>query len=546
MIRRPWWLLALVVAVLALAASASSILNGYAYDDVGLILTSNRMHSMRGWFGEFARSYWPSADGYRPLTIIAFRAQWVLGDGSPVVFHAINIALHVATSVLVFWFARLILPLAAAWVAAALYAVHPVHVEAIANIVGQSDLVVALLLVPAMGIYVRARHTGPLSAKQWLAIGALYAVACLVKEHAIVLPVLLVLAEATVVADLAPLRQRLVAMRLPLLALTALAVAYLWARSLVVTGPASGFQPYIVFSALDLSGGDRVLTMIGAAPEWFRLFLWPARLMTQYAPPYIDVAQGPSVTQLPGLLLLLGTIGLAIACWRRSPVTSFGIVWVIVTLLPASNFLLPAGFIIAERTLLLPSIGAMIAVASVVPWLYERFGEGRSVRGLAVAALALVLALGIARSHTRNPVWRNDQTLHTQGVIDSPDSYRAHFQLGFFYVNNGRYLEGERHYRRAIELFPHDPLLAYTFAEQLRVAGSCEAAIPLYRWLFAKQPEGRLGHLGHAYCLLQRREYDAARAETLLWLRRGGRVSLGRELLASVKAARDSAGVRNQ
>jgi hypothetical protein len=63
----------------------------------------------------------------------------------------------------------------------------------------------------------------------------------------------------------------------------------------------------------------------------------------------------------------------------------------------------------------------------------------------------------------------------------------------------------------------------------------------LYRWLFEKQPDARLGHMGHAHCLLQRNEYEAARAETLLWLSRGGRISLGRELLASVKAARDSA-----
>lgn len=542
MTRRTWWLLASVIAALALAASASSLANGYAYDDVGLILSSNRMHSLQGWFGEFARSYWPGADGYRPLTIIAFRAQWALGDGAPIVFHATNVALHIAGAVLVFWLAGMLLPVQAAWVAAALYAVHPVHVEAIANIVGQSDLIVAVLFLTAIGLYARARRVGPVGRREWIAIAVLYAAACLVKEHAIVLPALILLAETTILVDAAPLRQRLATIRAPILALTAIALAYLWARSVVLSGPASGFQPYIVFSALDLSNTDRVLTMIGAAPEWVRLLLWPARLMTQYAPPYIEIAQGPGVTQLPGLFLILGTVGLAAACWRRSPVTSFGIGWVIITLLPASNFILPAGFIIAERTLLLPSVGAMIALASALPWLQARLGWGelRAARASAALVVALLLGLGIARSYTRNPVWRDDRTLHEQGVVDSPDSYRAHFLLGVHYVNLGRYREGETHYRRAIELFPHDPLLAWALAEQLRSVGRCEAALPFYRWLFSKEPESRVGHLGHAYCLLQRKEYDAAREETLLWLRRGGSVPLGRQLLDSVKAARYS------
>ena len=55
------------------------------------------------------------------------------------------------------------------------------------------------------------------------------------------------------------------------------------------------------------------------------------------------MAQGVSAQQLPGLLVLLGVVGLTIACWRRSPVTSFGLAWVVLTLLPASNFVVPAG-----------------------------------------------------------------------------------------------------------------------------------------------------------------------------------------------------------
>ncbi|HMC54408.1 MAG TPA: tetratricopeptide repeat protein [Gemmatimonadaceae bacterium] len=545
--RRTWWLLALLIAVLALAASVTSLRNGFAYDDVYLIARSPRMHTLAGWWREFAHTYWPEdagGDGYRPLTIIAFRAEWALGTGNPFVFHAVNVVLHAITSVVVLWLATAMMPVGAAAVAGAVYAVHPVHVEAVANVVGQSELWVALLISLAMAVFVHGRRAGALTPPRWAAIAALYAAGLLFKEHAIVLPALLLLAEATVVPDRAPVLQRIGRLRLAVLGLTVVALLYLWARSVVVVGGFSGFQPYIVFQALSLSAGDRVLTMIGAAPEWLRLFLWPARLMTEYAPPYIDIAQGASITQLPGLLVLVGILGLLVACWRRSPVTSFGIGWLVITLLPASNFLIPAGFIIAERTLLLPSVGVVIAIASAVPWLYARAERRRLTEYVAAGALALVLALGVWRSATRNPVWKDNETLFRQAIKDSPESYRAHFMLGVMLFEELRKTEGEGHYRTALRMFPYDPLMAFALAEQYRKAGMCEPAITLYRWLYTIEPNSDRGHLGFASCLLTALHLDEAKAEALRAIRGGGRLASARELIRAADMARDSLAAR--
>lgn len=542
MTRRQWWLAALVVAALALAAAHTSLANGFAYDDTYILVKAGR-HSMAGWWRDFATTYWPvsmGGDGYRPLTVIAFRAEWVLGGGQPGFFHAVNVGLHVVTSVAVFAFAASLLPSAAALLVAALYAVHPVHVEAIANVVGQSELAVALLIVLAVWAYVRARNAGTLGWPMWLGIGALYLAGCFFKEHAIVLPALLLVAEMTVVVDRSPSRLRWTRLRGWYLALTALALAYLWARSRVVLGGGAGFVPFLPFQVVKFEPLDRVLTAIGVVPEWVRLFLWPSRLSAQYSPPFVEIAQGPSVSQLPGALLLLGLLGLTAACWRRSPVTSFGIAWAVLTLLPSSNFLIPAGFIIAERTLLLPSVGAMIAIASAVPWLYERV-EGNRAAQLALGALAVaVIALGALHSSARNPVWRDNETLFTQSVIDAPDSYRAHHMLGQMYFERGDRALGEQHLRRALELFPHDPVVAYLLAEEYRKVGWCRPAIPLYQSAFAIAPAMRKSQYGLAVCQLEALDLDAARATALSTLRWGGDLKTARDILAAARVGRDS------
>lgn len=543
MSRPVWWLLALPVAALALAASANSIVNGFTYDDVELIAKSSRIHTLDGWWREFARTYWPETsggDGYRPFTILAFRAEWALGGGSPMVFHAVNIMLHVATAVAVFWLAGAMLPLAAAWIAAAFYAIHPVHVEAIANVVGQSELAVAFFVTLMVGLYVHGRRSGPVTPARWAAIALCYVAGTLFKEHAIVAPLLLLVAETTVVRDGAPLRLRLAASRLPFLILALIAAGYLWARSAVVVAGLSGFKPFVVFQALDLSPSDRVLTMIGAAPEWLRLFLWPARLITEYSPPYIDVAQGVSTGQLPGLLVLIGIIGLGIVCWSRSPVTSLGLAWIVLTLLPASNFIVPAGFIIAERTLLLPSVGAMLAVGSVIPWIFARIERHALARRAAVALVAVLLALGIARSVTRNRVWFDNETLFRQGVVDAPDSYRSHFMLGVFLFDAGSKAEGEHHYREAIRLFPYDPVMAYALAEQYRSAGLCRVAIPYYHALFELAPTANRGYNGLAACLLLTGQVEEARRQALAGIRVGANVTRAREILGLANEARNA------
>jgi hypothetical protein len=475
--------------------------------------------------------------------MLAFAVEWVVGGHGPMLFHAVNVALYVAVTLLVFRLGALVLPRWAAWIAAALFAVHPVHVEAVANVVGQSELWVALFVLPAVVLYVRARRAGVMRARDAMGIVVLYALACFSKEHGIVLPALLAAAELLVIDDARPLRERARELRPLALALGAVAIGFLAAHTVVLSrNGLTGFNEFVPFQTLQLSTRDRILTMFGVVPQWIRLFYWPAKLRSEYAPPDIDIAQGFSALQIPGVLLLGAILALAVVLRRRRPVTSFGIAWIVIALLPSSNFIVAAGIILSERTLFLPSVGAMLVAADVFVWLAPRVTTVR-VRTVAAACLAAVLMAATARSFSRTRVWHDNDRLFTQAVHDAPDSYRAHYMRGIWEFENHHKAEGEREYQTAFKLFPYDPFLTLNMAEEYAKDDLCGPAVPLYRWTYGVGPRITIGRVRYARCLLRMARFSEGRREAIIALRHspGFYGSLHRMVVVADSVLADSA-----
>lgn len=512
MTRRPW-IAPAIVALLALAACVTSLGHDFTFDDRYIVFLNQRLHTLHGWWRLFGDTYWPKqigGDGYRPLVTSLFAVQWVVGGGAPWVFHLVNIVLAVCAALAVYWCALAMLPPIAALAAGALFAVHPVHVEVTGNVVGQSELLVATFLCLAIGVYLRARQRGAPTPHELAAVLGLYVLGLLSKEHAIVLPALLVVAELTVVRDTTWRWTK--QMRVFGLLFVAVSAAFLLVITLVHKN-ITGFAPYPAFVVLHMTAFDRVVTMLTVMPRIARLLVFPTHLSGDYSPPDIPVAYAFDVLQIPGIFICVGILLLAVVLRRRSPVVSLGLFWVIIAFMPVSNLLVPTGFMVAERTLFFPSVGVVLVAGAIVAAILER--DLRVERRVLAMATAVLLALGLARSVNRQRVWKNNVVFFDQLVKDAPNSYRAHFLRARLLGEKGNYAEMEREYRNAIRLFPYDAAMMLQIAADYHASGHCGPVIPMLRFSYVVEPNTGEGRVAYVQCLAHEGQWQAARTEAL-------------------------------
>jgi hypothetical protein len=507
---RPWvW--PTTIALLAITASIGGLLNQFAQDDIAIVWKNPRLHNLRAIGRVFSEPYWPPPfipALYRPFSSVALALQWAGGGGSPLALRIVSYALYAVTCIAVFRLARLRLPLLPAFVAAALFAVHPVHVESVALGVNQSEIWVGLFSCLALIVYVRGRHRdGPVSPRTIATLAALFLIACLFKENALVLPGFIVAAEFLLVQTNESVRARVSRVRLPVLVLLLVALGFYWVRTLVLSGSLLGTPLAEGLIGLDLTG--RALTMLGVAPHWFRLILWPAALQADYGPGELVAATSWGLPQTLGAMLLFGAIAAAVAAWRRAPVVTFGIAWCAIGLFPVHNVLAPTGVILAERTLFLPSIGAMLAVAGAGTVLAER----RSVQPALAVLVGLLLVLGTFRSTSRHTIWRNQFILwYETANVDAPRSFRAHETLAENYFTVGVARMAEQEYRLAIQFAPsHITRPAISYANKLRLKGHCHPAADLYRTALRARPEFSSSRAGLIACLMHIGAYQEAK-----------------------------------
>jgi protein O-mannosyl-transferase len=501
------WTAPCLLAAVTLAVWSVVLANGFVYDDGYAIVGNPLLHSLRNSAHIWVSSYWPVGLLYRPLTVQLFALEWWLGGGAPLVFHAANLILYAAVCALVYLIARRVAP-AGALAAGLLFAVHPVHVEAVANGVGQSELLAALFMLLAVERYQAWRVTG-FGVSRRVALGVLYLLAIASKETGYVLPLLLLAVEGFT-PDPAVRRRPQVREQAALLALLiGVALIGLLVRLLVL----GGFRGEVALVPLrGLGVRERMVAMFAVIPHWFRLLLWPLHLQAHYGPPGLPVSTTPGTAQLLGIGLFAAAAAALAWSARRAPAVALGLAWTLVTLLPVSNLFAATGILLAERTLLLPSVGVALGASWCVARLIEATRLRPAARVALVSGLGLLLLPGGWRSVQRSRVWKDDATFMAQLQRDAPDSYRAQLTAGIWYLGERRFPEAERSLARARELYRQDPAVYETYGQLYRIQRRCDLALPIFSEGLALHPTATTLRSRLIECALAEGDTTRARA----------------------------------
>ena len=445
----------LAVAACAVVVHLGALWNQFALDDVTIVVVNPLIHSLAGVWGAFVAPYWPANLGglvYRPLPIATYALDWQLH--SPAWFHAVNLLWHAGVAVSVAALARRWTSATAALAAGLIFAVHPVHVEVVASVVGRADLMATL--ATCLAVYAALALDSVAWSAAFLVLGILS------KESAAAAPALIALGWVLGLGrdGVRPAQRRVVAYAA---SWCAIGVAYLLLRWAVL-------HPYEGFPNLapQFAGQGPIairMTAVAGFVDVARLLLFPLHLQADYSPLERVAVTTPLASGfLLGLLCLGAWVALFVLAWRNGRrVEAFGLGWIAIAYLPVANLVVPHGVVVAERLLYLPSVGLAIAAGALLERLPRR-------RAWAVAVVVLIAA-GAVRSALRVPVWRDNRAAALAMIADAPLSYRSWDYLGWEYVWARRDERALTSFRRAGSLYPGDARLHLAAAHMAYTLG---------------------------------------------------------------------------
>jgi tetratricopeptide (TPR) repeat protein len=448
----PWAALALALFV-AFEAFGPALHSPFVMDDLYLPFADPKAEllSMRAWV----------TASPRPLLYISYFVNYLMSGTEPGSYHIVSLLLHFATTVAVAWVTYRILVLAEVVkgrlaltaFAGGVFLLHPLATESVVYIAGRSEVLSVLFFMTALGLFLR-KSDEPLGLPRSLAIFGLFVAALASKEHTIMLPFILVLADRT--WGLGGLRRN--------------GILY----GLLTAGALVGG----IFALRTLSGATTVgFNIRGITPlgyfftecrviwSYVRLFLLP---FGQNFDPDIPMSAGP--LDHGAVFGLLALIALAAGAWiyrQRFPLASFGVAIFLLLLAPTSS-ILPLQDVMAERRVYLPFLGLLLICTE-----FLRRLPAPQIGAVAAAAAVVCAVLTFQRS----TVWADPMRLWEDTVAKSPQKWRPRFQLAYEQYRRGDCPRAVDSYAAASKLGPSDVPMLLNWGLALDCAGRASEAV---------------------------------------------------------------------
>jgi tetratricopeptide (TPR) repeat protein len=482
----PALLAALVVAVYLPVAGA-----GFHSDDA-LYVTANPLVQQGLSVRTAARSFTAEVAGnWHPLTVFSLALDARFLGTAPRGFHLANVAYHAFGVCAAFLALRRLtgaaLPAAAV---AAVFAVHPLHVESVAWVSGRKDVLSGLLFWLAVWAY--AGYARRPTVARGAAVTLLLALGLMSKPILVVLPVIFLLLDFWPLARLhaggASLRAALLE-KLPWCALAAGAAAFA-----VVTQSRAG-----ALQSLDnLPLSWRLRNAALAAVEYLRQSFWPAGLTVTHPFAHDPPPWGGS---LFALVLLVALTAVAVRLRARRPALLVGWLWFAAALLPVAGIVQVGAQRLADRYMYLPLAGISIALVWGVAVAAARPGRaGAALRFCAAASAVTALA---ASARVQAGFWESGETIYLRALAVSreEEKWQAHHGLGLVRYEAGDLGGAATEFAEAIRRRPRYAPAYQALATVYLRAGNPTAALAHFRMALIEEPDDAGSHLGAGLAL---------------------------------------------
>jgi len=453
------------------------------FDD-GLYVTSNA-HVQAGLSWKNFIWAWQTnvASNWHPLTMFSHMLDCQLYALNPKGHHLTNLLFHLASVWLLFEVLRRMTgsPWRSAAVAA-LFGIHPLHVESVAWIAERKDVLSGFFFMLCLGAYLRflQRRT----AGRYVVLVLLFSLGLLAKSMLVTLPCVLFLLDVWPLGRLPlaswqearPALRSLLVEKIPLFAVT------------LVMSAITVYTQQQSLAHLDaVSVGRRVGNVLTSYAIYLGKTFWPAKLAVFYPLP-VTVPVGKTVAA--GALLAVIT-ALALFRLRRSPWLAVGWLWFVGMMVPVIGILQVGRQGMADRYTYLPAIGLFLAVVWEVA---ELAGRRRLVKiATAVAAAALLAVLGLA-CRAQVETWKNSKTLFRHAIAVTDRNYLAHLNYGVALAHEGREDEAMKEYYKALAIQPNMMEAQAALGNALHEQGRYYQALPHLRLAIRLNPESAQLH----------------------------------------------------
>jgi protein O-mannosyl-transferase len=537
-------LMSWVIAVAAFLVYANTLGHEYTQDD-SIVIVDNmfttkgvsgwggllKYDTFYGFFKEEGKASLVSGGRYRPFTPMIFALGWQLWGDNAFMFHLLSVLLFSFTCVVLYrTLSKLLVPrfqeetaLLIAGITSILFALHPIHTEAVANIKGLDETMALLLSLLSLYSVLKIADGGP---KWWTLVGAIsFFIGLMSKENTITF--LGIIPMALYYFRNFSFGKSFVS-ALPLIGST---VLFLIIRTSVL-GSAAGVgeppmelmnNPFVkvngaIYTAF--SAGEKLATILFTLGKYFLLMLWPHPLTHDYYPRHIEIMTMSSSGSILSLLLYLTLAGLAVFSLKNKQIWGFGIWWYLMSLSIISNIVFPVGTNMSERFLFMPGVGILLIIAFyLTKFSWDKEGMSTRKIGVIPTVILLVLCLGYAgKTFTRNTAWKNNFTLFTTDVEVSKNSAKLNNAVGGELTSlagkltdtlarSNKAKEAIPYLEKALSIHPNYKNAWLILGNAYNYTGQLEKSIQSYRQSLKVDPTYKEGKGNLAITLLQAGRY---------------------------------------